>query len=812
MFHVSFRKFDTARSGNYIFQYLTCKLIELIKGHTYVELEKLDMSNIFRVTEDNIDAFIANSDIPTSNIYVEGFFQKSKHFMNYRKQLLDILYESNDFWYFNGKPTYIRDFLYSKHQYTFQPNDIVMSLRLDDFIQCPCPTSDILPPQFYLDILESRFVEKLYIVCDTIRHDWERRYLEFFEKWNPIMIQGDLFSDCAVMREAPVLIHSNSTLSWIMSFFSREHKLRFIPKTNFYKGQCLQSIENTDTIMQVAPLPHNDVYSLSLSSRRIHNFFPLPYSIPDEYIVATLPEKTETIASFIPGATGDCSANIYNKENEHEYDAMYQKARFAHTKKKGGWDCLRHYEILANGCIPIYANPNYPTQSLVSFPKQECEEASKRFLPWKNEYTEAYSDYAKNILTHTRNTCSTSATVRCILSKLKNADTMKNVLMISCHMGVNYLRDFTWIGMKRHIESIGGEATEYPVISYLYDDYPKHEMNSLHGKGFKYAGKLEHASKHSYSSDEIKESIVQKKWDLVIFGKIGPDELFEGTMPNIPFWDHVIQNYSKDKVIFLYGGDEQFNLTHENRYSNHLLHHSQYGKCFIREIYTKPAITKPSLRIGVAIPTYINHLSVLERCLDSIEAQTRKPSIVSISCSSSKDSVALKSYSFPIRIQYIEDQQNAAQNRNSAANSIVDEVDIIAFIDSDDEMYPRYIEFVERAFIETSCDFIVHSFVALHSPNDPAVPEINEYYAHEHVLMANPDPYGGVILKKGIDALKHREIANGHVSVRSEIFKKEKIGLNFPLWEDSEYNKRLINCGYKGVYIPTQLSRVHSYK
>jgi len=66
--------------------------------------------------------------------------------------------------------------------FTFTDNDVVVSLRLDDFIQLPCATSDIIPPTHYLTILETWNFDTLYIVCDTIRHEWEKKYLAFFLK------------------------------------------------------------------------------------------------------------------------------------------------------------------------------------------------------------------------------------------------------------------------------------------------------------------------------------------------------------------------------------------------------------------------------------------------------------------------------------------------------------------------------------------------------------------------------------------------------------------------------------------------------
>ena len=119
---------------------------------------------------------------------MKGFFQKSKYFVKYRKQLIELVYQpsNNDYFLLNNQKYYIKDYLInSKHKLNLNKNDVVMSLRLDDFIQYPCKTSDILPPQYYMDILNNMKINsKLYIVCDKIRHDWEIKYTEYFKKWN----------------------------------------------------------------------------------------------------------------------------------------------------------------------------------------------------------------------------------------------------------------------------------------------------------------------------------------------------------------------------------------------------------------------------------------------------------------------------------------------------------------------------------------------------------------------------------------------------------------------------------------------------
>jgi len=46
----------------------------------------------------------------------------------------------------------------------------------------------------------------------------------------------------------------------------------------------------------------------------------------------------------------------YAFESESDYYADLRAARFGVTTKRAGWDCLRHYEIAANGAVPCFRN------------------------------------------------------------------------------------------------------------------------------------------------------------------------------------------------------------------------------------------------------------------------------------------------------------------------------------------------------------------------------------------------------------------------------------------------------------------------
>ena len=608
--YVTFEKKQSARTGNILFQYLMCKLITHLYGHTYIPIEEfnsLQLENVLIVHEYNANDAVVNkniSDIESHHIRCDGFFQKSEYYVSQRKALLELLHKSkDDYWIsYDGTRQTIEEFLYrpegSTCQFQWNKNDIFISLRLDDFIQLPRETSDIIPPSYYLNIIETEMARRydnetstfpnVYIICDTLRHDWEHRYLDFFNKWSPIRIQQSVVEDCHVLRDCPFLIHSNSTLCWFMSFLSQTtNKMRYIPKTHFYGGQSLDKIDDSDILQSIHPLPHHEVYNLNIQNYLRQYIYPLAYCIPDECIVddSAINNKLYEIAPLIPG---NRSTYCFDATQEDAYNIMYRNSLFAHTMKKGGWDCLRHYEIMANGCIPIFRDLEHcPLYTLSSFPKDIILEANKELSPlsehetplyWYNKKP-IYENYAKKMLQHVREHCSTSATAQYFLSRLNVKP--KNILLVMGNIGVNYTRETFWVGMKRYIQSLGGVALEYPKIDFLYKNYGGNK-GQLYGNGFTYSMRLD--DDYNFSHDEIVDKLKSHFFDMVIYGKVGPDELHEGSHPNMPLWEHVFKRYNRDEIVFLYGGDECTNITHDNRYKDHIMYHSQYGSCWVREL------------------------------------------------------------------------------------------------------------------------------------------------------------------------------------------------------------------------------------
>jgi hypothetical protein len=598
---VTFTKIAGARTGNILFQYLFCIRISILYGHKYIAIEDLDINElaknnvVFKLTDDNALDFDYQTNAASSHILCEGFFQNASFYLPIREKILEYLKTTDDSWIgFSGKREFIRDFLTSQHPVQLKQNDIVMALRLDDFIQLPNPTSDILPPQYYMDILEKWFSTEgrsdgnLIIVSDYLCHYWEHKYIEYFQKWSPIMVSNTLSEDFALMRDCNALIHSNSTLCWFASFLSEKKTHRFIPVTGFYSSQYLEAIcSETDNVVRVRPMEHKDIYAMNVMCWH-RDIGTIPYCIPSSVFPENLipiQDKKYVISPLIPG---DTSNYLFHAGEEAKYYDMYRKSMFAHTKKKGGWDCLRHYEILAAGCIPFFDDlDKCPLDTLVSFPKDILRDAYKVLLPWRNTEDQRvlYPLYLERLWTHTKQHCSTIVNAERFLRDMTHIGTCpKNILLLVGHSGVNYTRELNWIGIKQWAESVGSNAVEYPALDFLYDDFPEERLSELYGNGFTYSKRLSSSLRSTITETELVESIQQKKWDMIIYGKVGPDETDIGSVPNLPFWQHVFKRYSRDEIVFWYGGDGMQDMTYANRYSDHLARHCQYARCFVREL------------------------------------------------------------------------------------------------------------------------------------------------------------------------------------------------------------------------------------
>jgi hypothetical protein len=146
-------------------------------------------------------------------------------------------------------------------------------------------------------------------------------------------------------------------------------------------------------------LQYGTYYKRELVHKPTEFLKPIYFAIPKNLIVSEMPNKSRDYATIIPG---DLSTYIY--DDEASYFEGYQKSWFGVTFKKGGWDCLRHYEILMNGCIPFFPNLNEcPEYTMFMFPKDLIIKCNSNISELSEDdlinYTNQLIDYTRNYLT-----------------------------------------------------------------------------------------------------------------------------------------------------------------------------------------------------------------------------------------------------------------------------------------------------------------------------------------------------------------------------------------------------------------------------
>jgi len=102
---------------------------------------------------------------------------------------------------------------------------------------------------------------------------------------------------------------------------------------------------------------------------------PISFAFPEEKI-RELDDSNRSVpfAPLVPvnQSIDPSYMSTYIYEEEESYYDMYQTAYFSYTSKKGGWDTLRHYEIIANGSIPFFVDiENCPKNTLWNLPKEK---------------------------------------------------------------------------------------------------------------------------------------------------------------------------------------------------------------------------------------------------------------------------------------------------------------------------------------------------------------------------------------------------------------------------------------------------------
>ena len=79
---------------------------------------------------------------------------------------------------------------------------------------------------------------------------------------------------------------------------------------------------------------------------------------------------------------------------------------------------MRHYEILANGCIPYFADIDYcPEMTLTQFPKEACLKIKKTMK--MDNISDLYDENKEYFENYTKNHLTTKALAKYVLETIK---------------------------------------------------------------------------------------------------------------------------------------------------------------------------------------------------------------------------------------------------------------------------------------------------------------------------------------------------------------------------------------------------------
>jgi len=96
---------------------------------------------------------------------------------------------------------------------------------------------------------------------------------------------------------------------------------------------------------------------------------PIQFGIPKEKIRPIDMDRKNRGPVFAPCNPMDRSTYQYYDSETRYYD-QYSDAWFGITMRKGGWDCMRHYEIIASGTVPYFIDiEQCPPDTLALLPR-----------------------------------------------------------------------------------------------------------------------------------------------------------------------------------------------------------------------------------------------------------------------------------------------------------------------------------------------------------------------------------------------------------------------------------------------------------
>ena len=180
--------------------------------------------------------------------------------------------------------------------------------------------------------------------------------------------------------------------------------------SKYYPANKVILIDGNDET-ELDPLYNKHLYFKRELIEDHKNLLPITFGIPTSKLAIPNTNKTQEYATCIPG-----QPETYVFKSEQPYFEDYQKSYYGVTMKKAGWDCMRHYEILGNYCVPYFVGlEDCPKNTLANLPKElllEAKDLAGNFDEQK------YFIILNELFDYTKNNLTTKNLANYILSKI----------------------------------------------------------------------------------------------------------------------------------------------------------------------------------------------------------------------------------------------------------------------------------------------------------------------------------------------------------------------------------------------------------
>ena len=286
-----------------------------------------------------------------------------------------------------------------------------------------------------------------------------------------------------------------------------------------------------------SPLPtSSDVWGACLRAYSATGLWPISFSYPRRASTRAVEAKSFLCPVF-PG-------HAYAFSDENDYIGTYRNYSFALTHKKGGWDCLRHLEILYSGAVPYmpdaYLIPeftmvHYPTKFLVEVASHVNRSGGRLGLDTRRAALEYFNE---NL---------TSAAMARYLLRAVGQGAEPKVLFVdeTAVSKPDYQSIFTLIGLK---QLLGKKVSVAFPIDYIYDDWNGNSTD-LYGRGFGYSRVVDQALKSS--NETVGKSLMfstrsLSKFDLIVVGSL---------TRNSALAHQLLGKFPASKTIWIHGED-----------------------------------------------------------------------------------------------------------------------------------------------------------------------------------------------------------------------------------------------------------------